>query len=64
MGKESNLAQSICHLASIQLSHGEGGWKSLTKADQNTGVAHLEFSMRTAMQGTSCRSSAIFGWNN
>ena len=30
MGKESIPAQSSCHMASIELSHGEGGWESLT----------------------------------
>ena len=30
MGKESIPAQSTCHMASIQLSHGEGGWESQT----------------------------------
>ena len=28
-GKESILAQSTCHMASIQLSHREGGWEKL-----------------------------------
>ena len=35
-----------------------------TRMDQNTGGALLEFSMRTAMHGTSCVSSAIFVRNN
>ena len=34
------------------------------RADQNTGGALLEFSMRTAMHGTSCVSSAISVRNN
>ena len=37
---------------------------SYTRADQDTGGALLEFSLRTAMHGTSCVSSAISVWNN
>ena len=36
----------------------------VTRADQNTGGALLGFSVRTAMHGTSCVSSAITVWNN
>ena len=33
-GKESIPAQSICHMASIRLSHGEGGWGKVKTCPQ------------------------------
>ena len=36
----------------------------MARADLNKGGALLEFSIRTAMHGTSCVSSAISVWNN